>query len=187
MKPGTCCIISLIYIKPQQDVQQHQVGVRLYYIFNLHQTTTDRSGRVKASTLYYIFNLHQTTTPVKLLFGSVLLYYIFNLHQTTTLFRTYLLCLCCIISLIYIKPQHIVTNTEVGYSCIISLIYIKPQRESAVPSSRSSCIISLIYIKPQHCSTISRSAITLYYIFNLHQTTTVLLDQFYWTNVVLYL
>ena len=78
----------------------------LYYIFNLHQTTTDIFRVVPSLQLYYIFNLHQTTTKQTRTFCSLKLYYIFNLHQTTTdkIFNEQQL--CCIISLIYIKPQH---------------------------------------------------------------------------------
>ena len=35
----------------------------LYYIFILHQTTTDVGNVIPYARLYYIFILHQTTTP----------------------------------------------------------------------------------------------------------------------------
>ena len=55
--------------------------------------------------LYYIFNLHQTTTMRLRFSSSLMLYYIFNLHQTTTWTNLKKSVLSCIISLIYIKPQ----------------------------------------------------------------------------------
>ena len=39
----------------------------LYYIFILHQTTTDDGDVTFNSVLYYIFILHQTTTYASLL------------------------------------------------------------------------------------------------------------------------
>ena len=64
--------------------------------------------------------------------NAAALYYIFNLHQTTTASYDKVLKTCCIISLIYIKPQRRVSNPVWLRCCIISLIYIKPQ----LPSGR---------------------------------------------------
>ena len=61
----------------------------LYYIFILHQTTTECNDLPDNFMLYYIFILHQTTT-VNLAASRLLqLYYIFILHQTTT-YTTYI-------------------------------------------------------------------------------------------------
>ena len=41
-----------------------------------------------------------------------MLYYIFNLHQTTTFNESSLASICCIISLIYIKPQRVASSSS---------------------------------------------------------------------------
>ena len=130
-----------------------------FFIFNLcynsqFQIHYMRLGRVESKLfskemLYYIFNLHQTTTKNLLVLSQYMLYYIFNLHQTTTTIQCIYIFNCCIISLIYIKPQPDHFTSILLRGCIISLIYIKPQRCQGRGEESRCCIISLIYIKPQ--------------------------------------
>ena len=99
------CIISSFYIKPQPITIVGLQLWQLYYIFILHQTTTNYYFCYSTSQLYYIFILHQTTT---FSWGRKIrrsLYYIFILHQTTTLRVHFYPLQCCIISSFYIKPQ----------------------------------------------------------------------------------
>ena len=105
LKARLSCIISSFYIKPQRvpfcnilvhvvlylhstsnhnSVQFLNYVHLLYYIFILHQTTTQNVLNVFSSELYYIFILHQTTTLELGEDGKAKLYYIFILHQTTT-------------------------------------------------------------------------------------------------------
>ena len=77
--------------------------------------------------LYYIFILHQTTTDCDQFPYIVQLYYIFILHQTTTDHFITPELLCCIISSFYIKPQLFTGNVIPDFCCIISSFYIKPQ------------------------------------------------------------
>ena len=77
------CIISSFYIKPQQPYAiLYSHGVVLY----LHSTSNHNSIMTSSLLiqLYYIFILHQTTTDKGFLQHQSLLYYIFILHQTTT-------------------------------------------------------------------------------------------------------
>ena len=123
----------------------------LYYIFNLHQTTTSTLSVLSPQRLYYIFNLHQTTTLHRPSWPLRRLYYIFNLHQTTTECDTGARCTRCIISLIYIKPQQSYDYIFPVQSCIISLIYIKPQRRAdyalVMRRLRGNCICRKPYVR----------------------------------------
>ena len=122
--------------------------------------------------LYYIFILHQTTTECRRLARMLLLYYIFILHQTTTSNLSRILLTCCIISSFYIKPQRHINLIIMFMSCIISSFYIKPQQ-------LTDCMFGyaqLYYIFILHQTTTSLHEViavgVLYYIFILHQTTT---------------
>ena len=64
-------------------------NIKLYYIFILHQTTTNNKSTYIPNLLYYIFILHQTTTTTNPMPAEMALYYIFILHQTTT-YTTYI-------------------------------------------------------------------------------------------------
>ena len=99
--------------------------------------------------LYYIFILHQTTTECRRLARMLLLYYIFILHQTTTSNLSRILLTCCIISSFYIKPQLYLHGDTVYKSCIISSFYIKPQLYDLYSPHGMRCKISSFYIKPQ--------------------------------------
>ena len=114
--------------------------------------------------LYYIFILHQTTTECRRLARMLLLYYIFILHQTTTSNLSRILLTCCIISSFYIKPQRHINLIIMFMSCIISSFYIKPQQ-------LTDCMFGYAQ---------------LYYIFILHQTTTLRLIQPTW-NALYYI
>ena len=59
-------------------------------------------------------------------------------------------------------------------SCIISSFYIKPQLCANSKSRALCCIISSFYIKPQLSPPLTAITTELYYIFILHQTTTML-------------
>ena len=58
--------------------------LQLYYIKDLHQTTTNMTFGIHFYKLYYIKDLHQTTTSEKRGVARQGLYYIKDLHQTTT-------------------------------------------------------------------------------------------------------
>ena len=103
--PHRGCIISFLYIKPQQcsifsvvrrvvlyrfSTSNHNESVeikydkQLYYIVSLHQTTTCDKMNKQCRKLYYIVSLHQTTTGFLQPQFACALYYIVSLHQTTT-------------------------------------------------------------------------------------------------------
>ena len=79
----------------------------------------------------------------------------------------------CIISSFYIKPQLSISNLYNHLRCIISSFYIKPQPFFNFHTGSGRCIISSFYIKPQLTNQGGIESGKLYYIFILHQTTTV--------------
>ena len=144
--------------------------------------------------LSYIVILHQTTTQPLGLCTGTRLSYIVILHQTTTWRTCVSKLLSCLISLFYIKPQHVAGMPFVLARCLISLFYIKPQRGQFFRLDGKSCLISLFYIKPQpffvlaawvyvvlyRYSTSNHNRVSsapasesLSYIVILHQTTTM--------------
>ena len=117
--------------------------------------------------LYYIFILHQTTTQdtlKRLRFGCIISS--FYIKPQLVAFPTVALW-CCIISSFYIKPQPRDTLPFFALSCIISSFYIKPQLTTISSPELSCCIISSFYIKPQlHPPNILSLSVVLY----LHST-----------------
>ena len=105
------------------------------------------------------------------MFLSLKLYYIFILHQTTTSYMINYLCLGCIISSFYIKPQQISICCFGCCCCIISSFYIKPQ--PMMRANRYYRVVLYLHSTSNHNQKTGASAkIWLYYIFILHQTTT---------------
>ena len=144
----TSCILLGIYIKPQlasvlrsllsvvsywESTSNHNRSIVssilfvLYFIGNLHQTTTRLVTNTYQLLLYLIGNLHQTTTYLCFFVGYFLLYLIGNLHQTTT----------CTLSQLVNRQLYLIGNlhqtTTIGrfsnivLCCILLGIYIKPQ------------------------------------------------------------
>ena len=101
-------------------------------VLYLHSTSNhnDKIYHLCRFLLYYIFILHQTTTFKVIILLLLLLYYIFILHQTTTNVIPSIVCVRCIISSFYIKPQRGNCYILQSDSCIISSFYIKPQPKS---------------------------------------------------------
>ena len=130
------------------------------------------------SWLYYIFILHQTTTNLNMLLRMLLLYYIFILHQTTTDDARQPLLSCCIISSFYIKPQ-----PEDGGFCKNMVVLYLHSTSNHNPQPSPHQIHQLYYIFILHQTTTTRRLISqnlrLYYIFILHQTTTLKFDTRY--------
>ena len=98
------------------------------------------------------------------------MFLILYLHQTTTSSYSVRSNICCFLSCIYIKPQHLntlITLLELflilylhqtttplvilitRLSCFLSCIYIKPQLPANNADLRFGCFLSCIYIKPQ--------------------------------------
>ena len=144
------CIISSFYIKPQPTIKCIITWLKLYYIFILHQTTTQVGLNKSQTALYYIFILHQTTTSMTCTKIMRRLYYIFILHQTTTA------CLSLLAAVSVVLYLHSTSN----HNSRMDLLYE----------------LELYYIFILHQTTTSdmaeRYQFKLYYIFILHQTTT---------------
>ena len=165
----------------------------LYLIEILHQTTTICFHDIFSSLLYLIEILHQTTTED---WGSIKkhwLYLIEILHQTTTAAAVFKIAKGCILSKFYIKPQLRLERELARCSCILSKFYIKPQQivraliVQIVVSYRNSTsnhntglingflgqVVSYRNSTSNHNSAFAtKSAIPLYLIEILHQTTT---------------
>ena len=120
------CLISLFYIKPQQDNQlgqnRNNCLISLFYIkpqpmemslsstrivLYLYSTSNHNVEQLLVAPDVIVLYLYSTSNHNRLCapkFPS-LLSYIFILHQTTTLSLAYTLIRHCLISLFYIKPQ----------------------------------------------------------------------------------
>ena len=121
----------------------------LYYIFILHQTTTEQLQILQQQLLYYIFILHQTTTLSLRWSPTNSLYYIFILHQTTTLRVYQIPTTSCIISSFYIKPQPSCSKSRLK-SVVLYLHSTSNHNTFLRTHPRlNCCIISSFYIKPQ--------------------------------------
>ena len=111
------CIISCLYIKPQLHVVcQRREDVVLYRFSTSNHNQVFRT--MLTERLYHIVSLHQTTTGLQP-------------HGESR---------GCIISFLYIKPQHTSYTMLSDLSCIISFLYIKPQLH---PIFRPNCSVVL--------------------------------------------
>ena len=125
------CILFSSYIKPQRIIfscssqrvvsyslptSNHNsaivsdVGMSLYLILFLHQTTTLYGPNRIVIGLYLILFLHQTTTEYDEGGDMPPLYLILFLHQTTTNRFDWFNPACCILFSSYIKPQLTIPN-----------------------------------------------------------------------------
>ena len=90
--------------------------------------------------LYLIEILHQTTTIQQQVKNEDELYLIEILHQTTTLSHTNPRSPSCILSKFYIKPQRRQRHYAWWIGCILSKFYIKPQLRLERELTR--CVVS---------------------------------------------
>ena len=145
----------------------------MYYIFILHQTTTQVGLNKSQTALYYIFILHQTTTSMTCTKIMRRLYYIFILHQTTTACLS-LLAAVSVVLYLHSTSNHnsrmdllyelelyyifILHQTTTGQACAPMawqvVLYLHStsnhNRSVCIPCRAPCCIISSFYIKPQH-------------------------------------
>ena len=144
----------------------------LYLIEILHQTTTASTVLLVSKVLYLIEILHQTTTRLRIGFTVGMLYLIEILHQTTTI--DFINARDRVLYLIEILHQTTTHHPRLSFlqSCILSKFYIKPQLSSYTTSCHD--VVSYRNSTSNHNSSRSQSsAIKLYLIEILHQTTTV--------------
>ena len=146
--PSWGCISFFSYIKPQLmprslmlrlvvyrsfPTSNHNLsaicflGVELYIVFFLHQTTTSGVSWMLPQTLYIVLFLHQTTTFCKSTSHLSALYIVLFLHQTTTFHHLLYSIMRCISFFSYIKPQLKLCIMKESTSCISFFSYIKPQ------------------------------------------------------------
>ena len=141
-------------------------------LYRFSTSNHNRRSRWPASGwLYYIVSLHQTTTRVV---GGRLtseLYYIVSLHQTTTTIALYCANFSCIISFLYIKPQHV---SDADLAAIVVLYRFSTSNHNLMWST--FLFLMLYYIVSLHQTTTLKLSVSevhrLYYIVSLHQTTT---------------
>ena len=143
-----CCIISLLYIKPQHHKVVHHFQCVVLYRFST--SNHNLRGAVELTQrLYYIVSLHQITT-----------YHILTLCG-----------LSCIISFLYIKPQ--LGRRSAKYLSVV--LYRFSTSNHNLPIKLVIKVL-LYYIVSLHQTTtiicFLRLESTLYYIVSLHQTTT---------------
>ena len=165
------CIISSFYIKPQHSpFGKMDLTIVLY----LHSTSNHNPLLYYTKTDTVVLYLHSTSNHNSPQASGSLsaLYYIFILHQTTTRRKGKNWGKSCIISSFYIKPQLMSILSVLTMCCIISSFYIKPQ------PWRTSVLLRWVVLYLHSTSNHnfvwhSVFRVELYYIFILHQTTTV--------------
>ena len=120
---SSCMVVLYRFSTPNHNLRLFfKRHIWLYYIVSLHQTTTHKDYSILPFELYYIVSLHQTTTFDTPQRAQALLYYIVFLHQTTTQDMHRVEPPCCIISFLYIKPQHRVAG-EVKTRLLLSMVF----------------------------------------------------------------
>ena len=146
--PPLCCIISSLYIKPQPSVKDLVLFLVVLYRLSTSNHNLGYGYPVKAS-----------------------LYYIVSLHQNTTLPRSYPPMVSCIISSLYIKPQ--LSGSKPLSRAVVLYRLSTSNHNSDEPRET---IIKLYYIVSLHQTTtqflVNTNDVKLYYIVSLHQTTT---------------
>ena len=164
------CILLKFYIKPQLRLERELA----YCVVSYRNSTSNHNEGEPLNTqrkLYLIEILHQTTTLNFIGREFILLYLIEILHQTTTLRLTICLVVGCILSKFYIKPQQDAKRQTAGNGCILSKFYIKPQLLEDYPEE--VYVVSYRNSTSNHNGVLElRSAVLLYLIEILHQTTT---------------
>ena len=148
-----------------------KVGLKLYLIEILHQTTTPFAPSLPPARCillkFYIKPQPLQWHPVEI-FGCILLkFYIKPQHCPRPLPRTP----GCILLKFYIKPQHSALTISILLSCILLKFYIKPQLRLERELTR--CVVSYWNSTSNHnLYPVRIDFIKLYLIEILHQTTT---------------
>ena len=143
-----CCISFVSYIKPQRAATRKRGELVVYRSF----PTSNHNylqRRAPPTRLYIVRFLHQTTTAINHRAFAEKLYIVRFLHQTTTCPPFFLLLLCCISFVSYIKPQPDTLQLIRALRCISFVSYIKPQPFLSRACNINSCISFVSYIKPQ--------------------------------------
>ena len=142
------CISFVSYIKPQRAATRKRGELVVYRSF----PTSNHNylqRRAPPTRLYIVRFLHQTTTAINHRAFAEKLYIVRFLHQTTTCPPFFLLLLCCISFVSYIKPQPDTLQLIRALRCISFVSYIKPQPFLSRACNINSCISFVSYIKPQ--------------------------------------
>ena len=165
-----CCLWSFSYIKPQPTYRSAYGFPVVYGLF----PTSNHNGWIAAAIgvlLFMVFFLHQTTTASHGDCRWVRLFMVFFLHQTTTIHLRHPYERSCLWSFSYIKPQLCGWYLYFSPRCLWSFSYIKPQ-----PSGFSPIFRSVVYgLFPTSNHNLDKVVVyleVLFMVFFLHQTTT---------------
>ena len=164
------CILSKFYIKPQQLRKTHGE----FFVVSYRNSTSNHNTTTifrRFALLYLIEILHQTTTVFFPFLTVLVLYLIEILHQTTTKHPALRHSMRCILSKFYIKPQLVAANGAVAR--------VVSYRNSTSNHNFQEVLQSGVVVVSYRNSTSNHNnrqnvstAVTLYLIEILHQTTT---------------
>ena len=176
------CISFDSYIKPQLKSCTQRFGNVVYLLIPTSNHNFFLFGFFLLE-LYIFWFLHQTTTCRWALSQDPWLYIFWFLHQTTTISVGTLAGVCCISFDSYIKPQRLPRLWELRHCCISFDSYIKPQLGDFF-----LCLFRVVYLLiPTSNHNSSRSlklTIQLYIFWFLHQTTTPLSSNVFFSSCI---
>ena len=143
-----CCIISFLYIKPQQVITN-----RVYTSVVLYRFSTSNHNMIPPTLLKSIVVLYRFSTsnhnsvPTFQNMGEVVLYRFSTSNHNYALFPV------LYHKLYYIVSLHQTTTESVWFAIILALYYIVSLHQTTTMKANAkqiaSCIISFLYIKPQ--------------------------------------
>ena len=142
------CISSVSYIKPQLSWKILLNNSVVYRPFPTSNHNWTIAWNLFVSVVYRPFPTSNHNSESYLYYFKWL-YIVRFLHQTTTMQSSSPICLCCISSVSYIKPQLRRYRHQFASCCISSVSYIKPQPSAWQWCEFICCISSVSYIKPQ--------------------------------------
>ena len=112
------CIISFLYIKPQQEkgFAKMVIGCIISFLYIKPQPITQLEEPIKSCIISFLYIKPQPDTTFALTPNG------------------------CIISFLYIKPQPVIQYKSLTRSCIISFLYIKPQ-QAETPTAITTVVL----------------------------------------------
>ena len=188
----SCCFLSRIYIKPQLNREKERSAAVVSYLVS----TSNHNVQIVThfvDSLFLISYLHQTTTYLNLLWSYEMLFLISYLHQTTT--QTVYLSLThrCFLSRIYIKPQpsdryafrrfvvsYLVSTSNHNFrlrffrqAWVVSYLVSTSNHNFVSDINIGEVVVSYLVSTSNHNLLEGyQTAVTLFLISYLHQTTT---------------
>ena len=163
-------IIQILHIKPQREGAPHTHPRVVLYRFSTsnHNSIT----RITYCAYVVLYRFSTSNHNSSLSWQNVIsLYYIVSLHQTTTGVPRCFFPQGCIISFLYIKPQPACWNAPAAL--VVLYRFSTSNHNEDDLSTTLEKVVLYRFSTSNHNRTIQiKSAMLLYYIVSLHQTTT---------------